>query len=184
VIIGELLKKWGVDGYIEWVTNLREQYRVRRDWMLDALAANFDLVPAERTTVPGAMGLVAFAKGSGGTGPALLSFVPPVGGMFIWCRVHYATHPGYAAFAAGKPHPERAFEAEFWRKLTDARVLVTPGWYFSPFEGEGTYSVANGAPGGAEGLGGFRLAYSFEPKALMEEGIRRLANVMTVEWTP
>jgi len=151
--------------------------------MLQALEAVFDLVPADEVDVKGAMGLVAYPKGQAKTGPALLSFVPPVGGMFIWVRVHYATHPGYAAFAEGKEHPEREFEAIFWKTLNDALVLVTPGWYFCPYEGEGVFSVANGAPGGAEGVGGFRLAYSFEPKDQMEEGIRRLADVVVNEWT-
>jgi aromatic amino acid aminotransferase I len=183
VIVGELLARWGVEGYLEWVTNLREQYRVRRDRMLGALDAAFDLVPAAEAGVPGAMGLVAYPKGQARVGPALLSFVPPVGGMFIWARVHYASHPGYATFAVGKERPEREFEAAFWRKLVDARVLVTPGWYFSPLEGEGVTPAANGAPGGAEGLGAFRLAYSYENKELMEEGIRRLAGVLVREWT-
>lgn len=128
------------------------------------------------------MGLVAYPKGMARTGPPLLSFVPPIGGMFVWCRVHYSSHPDYAAFAQGKSNPERDFERIFWRKLVDARVLVTPGWYYTPYEGEGIHSVADGAPGGAPGLGAFRLAYSFEPKDLMEEGIRRLTNVLVKEW--
>jgi aromatic amino acid aminotransferase I len=34
MMIGELLNQWGISGYLEWVTNLKEQYRVRRDWMV------------------------------------------------------------------------------------------------------------------------------------------------------
>jgi aromatic amino acid aminotransferase I len=176
IITGELLNKWGVDGFLEWNTNLCEQYRVRRDWMLDALAAAFDLVPAEEAGVPGAIGLVGFPKGR--SGPAILSFVPPVGGMFIWCKAHYDTHPAWAGFQTDKTDQERvrAFEEKFWIRLVDALILVTPGWYFSPWEGGG-HSLHE------EGSGHFRLAYSFEPKNNVDEGIRRLADVMTKEWT-
>ena len=34
MVIGELLNQWGIAGFVEWVTNLKEQYRVRRDWMV------------------------------------------------------------------------------------------------------------------------------------------------------
>jgi aromatic amino acid aminotransferase I len=34
MMIGELLNQWGISGYLEWATNLKEQYRVRRDWMV------------------------------------------------------------------------------------------------------------------------------------------------------
>ncbi|BEJ17835.1 hypothetical protein CspHIS471_0701030 [Cutaneotrichosporon sp. HIS471] len=176
IITGELLNKWGVDGFIEWNVNLCEQYRVRRDWMLDSLAKAFDLVPAEQAGVPGAIGLVAFPKGKGG--PAILSFVPPIGGMFIWCKAHYNTHAAWAGFQADKPDQERvrAFEEKFWIRLVEALVLVTPGWYFNPWEG-GNHSLHE------EGSGNFRLAYSFEPKPNVDEGIRRMADLMTKEWT-
>lgn len=176
IITGELLNKWGVDGFVEWNTNLCDQYRVRRDWMLDALAAAFDLVPAEEAGVPGAIGLVGFPKGR--RGPAVLSFVPPVGGMFIWCKAHYDTHPAWAGFQADRTDQERvrAFEEKFWIRLVDALILVTPGWYFAPWEGGG-HSLHE------EGSGHFRLAFSFEPKNNVDEGIRRLADVMTKEWT-
>lgn len=179
VITGELLHKWGVDGFVQWTANLCEQYRVRRDWMLNALAEHFDLLPAEEACIEGAIGLVAFPKGVGKAGPPILSFVPPIGGMFVWCKAHYTSHPAWASFQPEKSDQQRVrnFEEAFWRRLVDALVLVTPGWYFTPWEGEGVHSVHE------EGSGHFRLAYSYEPKSNVDEGIRRLATVMTKEWT-
>lgn len=179
MITGELLNKWGVDGFIQWSANLCEQYRVRRDWMLNAFADHFDLVPAEDAGVEDAIGLVVFPKGQAKTGPAILSFVPPVGGMFVWCKAHYTTHPAWASFLTDKSDEERVreFERALWLRLVDALILVTPGWYFNPWEGEGVQSVRE------EGSGHFRLAYSYEPKANFDEGMRRFSAVLTGEWT-
>ncbi|KAL7422505.1 Aromatic/aminoadipate aminotransferase 1 [Cryptotrichosporon argae] len=170
MMIGQLLEQWGVDGYLTWLTNLKEQYRVRRDWMLDAIAEHFDVVPASSTSLAGAEGLVVYPKGQAPTGPPMLSLVPPTGGMFLWCKVYYSTNPAYTGDL-------NAFERVFWKRLTDALVLVTPGWYYAPYEGEGVRTLE------AEvGVGHFRLAFSYETKPDMEEGIRRLAAAMTAEW--
>lgn len=168
VILGETLARWGTEGYLQWCAGLCEQYRVRRDWMLDALSNELALTPSAET-------MVATVSGR-----KVLSFTPPIGGMFIWCTVHFDEHPGYAAFVGEGPdkrEKEHEFEKAFWKQLVDARVLVTPGWYFTPYEGQGVPS-SNNEPG----KGYFRLAYSYESKEDMEEGIRRLANVMKAEW--
>lgn len=168
VILGEMLGRWGTEGYLQWCAGLCEQYRVRRDWMLHALDTEFALTRDGQK-------MVATVAGRN-----ILSFTPPIGGMFIWCTVHYDQHPGYAAFVGDGPdrtQREHEFEIAFWKKLVDARVLVTPGWYFMPFEGPGVPS-SNAEPG----KGYFRLAYSYESKEDMVEGVRRLASVMKSEW--
>lgn len=77
IILSELLDKWGIDGFLGWLSNLRDQYRVRRNQMCDAIATSFDVRPASETSVGGAEGLVAFARG---TEIPVFSFVPPTGG--------------------------------------------------------------------------------------------------------
>lgn len=169
IILGEVLNRWGTQGYLQWCAGLCEQYRVRRDWMLNSLSSKFSLTQEGERMV---------AKVGGKN---VLSFTPPVGGMFIWCTVHFDTHPGYRQFvgedAATKSTKEHEFEVSFWKRLVEARVLVTPGWYFTPFEGAGIPSSNS-----ESGKGYFRLAYSFESREDMEEGIRRLADVMKKEW--
>nr|XP_031859235.1 uncharacterized protein CI109_005263 [Kwoniella shandongensis]KAA5526307.1 hypothetical protein CI109_005263 [Kwoniella shandongensis] len=177
-IIGQLLHQWGINGYLEWVTNLKEQYRVRRDWMLDALATHFDLVPADQTDIPGALGVVAFAKND--RSKPLLSFVPPRGGMFLWCNVHYSSNPAFIKLAETSDDPESDYERTFWQTLADDLVLVTPGWYYQPWMGDEFRSTKSRE--GKPGMGHFRLAFSYEGKADMEEGIKRLADVMHREW--
>ncbi|KAK8844534.1 hypothetical protein IAR55_006381 [Kwoniella newhampshirensis] len=134
MVVGQLLNEWGINGFLEWTTNLKEQYRVRRDWMLDAMSSHFDLVPAEKAGVKDALGVVAFRKGNR---QPLLSFVPPLAGMFLWCDVYYSSNPSFQALTAtGREDPESDYERTFWEKLNDANVLVTPGWYYRPWQGE------------------------------------------------
>lgn len=33
-IILELLRAWGTEGYLQWLSNLRSSYTVRRNWMV------------------------------------------------------------------------------------------------------------------------------------------------------
>jgi aromatic amino acid aminotransferase I len=61
-----------------------------------------------------------------------------------------------------------------------ANVLVTPGWYYRPWMGDEYKTVKS--RGGRPGVGHFRLAFSLEGKTEIEEGVRRLAEVMHREW--
>ena len=73
---------------MKWMSNLRQQYRIRRDWMVDALGTSFELVHAEASDVPGAEGLVACLRRDDGSRTPVFSFVPPTAGMFVWCRFY------------------------------------------------------------------------------------------------
>lgn len=109
--------------------------------MCDAIALSFDLRPASTTSVKGAEGLVAFAKG---TETPIFSFVPPTGGcvaaprtscscratadhcrhddsMFLWARFYLTNSPRYASHA-GEADPEQAFMDKLWKDLVAASV--------------------------------------------------------------
>jgi aromatic amino acid aminotransferase I len=123
-IIMSLLSKWGTFGYVEWLSNLRGQYFRRRNWMCDALAANFLMKAASACKVNGAEGLVAFEKEDREGKRPLFSFVPPTGGMFIWARFYFASFPGFKLLQDDKAcvDAEQAFEDRLWAKLATALV--------------------------------------------------------------
>lgn len=62
----------------------------------------------------------------------LYSFDWPVGGMFIWWKLHFESHPLFHAYR----HTPGIFGQAFWVWLTRKpyRVLVAPGTMFSPTE--------------------------------------------------
>jgi DNA-binding transcriptional MocR family regulator len=39
------ISQWTFDGYVRWLRGLREQYKFRRDFLVDRLAEEFDLTP-------------------------------------------------------------------------------------------------------------------------------------------
>uniref|UniRef100_D8Q4E7 Aminotransferase class I/classII large domain-containing protein n=1 Tax=Schizophyllum commune (strain H4-8 / FGSC 9210) TaxID=578458 RepID=D8Q4E7_SCHCM len=144
----ELVHTWGQDGYVRWLAGISETYTVRRNWM--------------RTQ-------------------RLFRFVPPSSGMFLWIDVDLRAHPAWDRISApdtlGLPG-EEVWATAFWRKLLDARILLAPGTYNKPWQGEGRSAMAN-VPGHAF----FRLTYSSTPQEEMDEGIRRMAQVFRENWS-
>lgn len=205
IILQKLLSEWGIHGYLTWLANLRDQYRARRNQMCDAITRSFDVREAETTTVKGAEGLVAFAKG---TDTPIFSFVPPTGGMFIWITVYISKSTRFAKFTddATIEDPEQAFMDELWKTLADNKVLLAPGHYYEPWQGAEKATTAT--RGGERGIGHFRLAFSTAvvsaraggllrmllneiyftdasdglQKDEMEAAIERMAKVMSESW--
>ncbi|KAL1724222.1 pyridoxal phosphate-dependent transferase [Schizophyllum commune] len=144
----ELVHTWGQDGCIRWLAGISETYTVRRNWMRSQ---------------------------------RLFRFVPPSSGMFLWIDVDLRTRPAWerisAADTLGLPG-EEVWATAFWRKLLDARILLAPGTYNKPWQGEGRSAMAN-VPGHAF----FRLTYSSTPQEEMDEGIRRMAQVFQEDWS-
>ncbi|KAI4520693.1 PLP-dependent transferase [Schizophyllum commune Loenen D] len=147
-VFSELVHTWGQDGYIRWLAGISEAYTVRRNWMRSQ---------------------------------RLFRFVPPSSGMFLWIDVDLRTHPAWkrisAAGTLGLPG-EEVWATAFWRKLLDARILLAPGTYNKPWQGEERSAMAN-VPGHAF----FRLTYSSTPQDEMDEGIRRMAQVFQENWS-
>ncbi len=132
-----LVTQWAFDGYIRWLRGLRTQYKHRRDFFLDCLAEEFELLPAPITASDGPeMLLCAYPRGSGSLDGKtrtskwpLLSFVPPSSGMFVWVKLYFGDVPDKRDESDGSViTPER----QFWQRLAEAGLLVAPGWYFCP----------------------------------------------------
>lgn len=100
VILHKLLDEhWGHDGYLRWLMNLRLEYTQKRDNLLRACEEH---LPAE-----------------------LISFSPPVAGMFQWFRINYELHPD----AGKRSVPE--IEEEIFNSCIDKGVLVARGSWFT-----------------------------------------------------
>lgn len=127
-----LLQSWGQDGFVRWMQNIRIQYQQRRDWMVHAFAAHFELVPAEACAelLPGAQGFVGLLRrrDEAGTRVPVFSFVPPTGGMFIWAKFYLASNPGFQKLLrqGNALDPEQTFAKQLWEELTEELVSL-PG---------------------------------------------------------
>ena len=95
-----LIEQWKYSGLIIWLKGIRAQYTARRDAMVDAIANAFELEESwaadgefapltgpvrvyvarqKRATSAWYSGAASEKKGK-----ILFSFLPPVGGMFVW----------------------------------------------------------------------------------------------------
>ncbi|KAF3011470.1 hypothetical protein E8E14_005287 [Neopestalotiopsis sp. 37M] len=182
-----LLTRWSLDGYITWLQNLRLEYQRRRDWMIAALRASFDLAPASE--FPGLSGaedgsLVAAIHAPDGSRVPVFSFIAPTGGMFIWTKFYFGQNAKYLALkhAGTEVDPEQTFANKLWAELAEERVLLTPGYYYHPWQGaDKTSTTARGADPDSSH---FRLAFSMTTKEDMELGIERMVNVIRRSWAP
>ena len=157
-LVMALLTQWTLDGYVRWLRGLRTQYRHRRDFFVDCLEEEFELLPEAGTA---SELLCAYPRGVSPdekmrTRRPLLSFVPPSSGMFVWVKLYFGDVPDKRDESDGSVlTPER----QFWVRLTEAGVLVAPGWFFSP----DTSTVQDGGMPPSEAdrqIGHIRISYT------------------------
>ncbi|RAH42911.1 aminotransferase-like domain-containing protein [Aspergillus brunneoviolaceus CBS 621.78] len=100
IIIYKLLdEQWGHAGYLDWLMQLQQSYRRRRDGMLQACDK---YLPRE-----------------------IASWDAPVAGMFHWIRVDWTKHP---AVKAGKT-PEEIEEAVFHAAVDAGVLVCRGSWF-------------------------------------------------------
>lgn len=132
VFVLSLMERWGVDGYLTWLQNLRNQYQTRRDWMIKAFAQKFELLAASELKAHGLGdddGLVACLRDSSGTIVPIFSFVSPTGGMFIWSKFYLSQNPDFEQLRKSQEvvDPEQVFAENLWMALAESLVRLTQG---------------------------------------------------------
>ncbi|KAI8273252.1 Aromatic amino acid aminotransferase [Colletotrichum sp. SAR 10_98] len=178
-----LLRRWGIDGYLTWLQSLQFQYRERRDWLLDAFHARFAVLPAAKSPVPQAQGLVACVRSqqSGELRP-VFSFVDPGAGMFVWCKFYFDGVDEFMDMekSGGSKDPEQDFADELWKAWATELVLLTPGSYYHAWQGpDMTTTKARGAdPRTAH----FRFSFATPTKEQIDTGVERLSKVVERYW--
>ncbi|KAJ3785392.1 pyridoxal phosphate-dependent transferase [Lentinula aff. detonsa] len=178
-LVEELLTTWGQEGYLRWLMGLRDSYTSRRNWMCDIIAENFDLLPSPLNIVDD---VVAVQKGHGSTKDVVpfFSFSFPKGGMFLWIRillVSNATYQNMKTTSSSNAIATARWAEAFWMDLIEAKILLTPGSYYTPIIG------FNERMAQEPDVVFFRLAFSFETREMMQTGIERMANVFNRWWS-
>lgn len=127
VFVLSLMQRWGMDGYLAWLQNLRNQYHTRRDWMIQAFAQSFELLAASELNGHGLTdddGLVACLRDSSGSILPIFSFVSPTGGMFIWSKFYLSHNPEFQQLRKSREveDPEQVFAEKLWMQLAENLV--------------------------------------------------------------
>ncbi|KAI9464294.1 PLP-dependent transferase [Russula earlei] len=181
-LVVALLSRWTFDGYVRWLRGLRTQYKLRRDFFVDCLMEEFDVVPTPASAVPGAwvaagdqMTIVfsAYRRGSMDKEKPrpLLSFVPPSAGMFVWMELYFGDVPNQTDEDGSVVTPER----QFFTRLADAGVLTAPGWFFLP-ETHKTDSLPSSAAD--HHIGHTRLSYTPSDAETTRRGVKIFAKTL------
>lgn len=125
---------WKADGWIRWIEGLRGNYERRMNAMAKIMDANKELVKTGRrnslseTLAASSLQDTEDDEWAVVEKTQIYSFDWPVGGMFLWLRIHFEDHP-----LAGKVDGPRLSRAQwvFWT-TKPYLVLVAPGTMFSP----------------------------------------------------
>lgn len=103
LILYKLLEDhWGHDGYLDWLIHIRMEYTSRRDAILDACERH---LPKD-----------------------IVSWVPPMAGMFHWMEIDYTKHPKYPEMSMDE------IEDEIFLKNVDYGTLLMKGSFFNAEE--------------------------------------------------
>lgn len=139
LILFKLLDEhWGHAGYLDWLIYIRMEYTKRRDVILQACEK---YLPRD-----------------------IVTWNPPMAGMFHWMKVDFRQHPDY---------PEKSIETieeEIFMRVIDHGALVMRGsWFYA--NSEDSHDTLF-----------FRATYAAAPAEKIEEGIRRFGEAIRAEF--
>ncbi|KAK4542282.1 hypothetical protein LTR36_006935 [Oleoguttula mirabilis] len=127
---------WKADGWVRWLEGLRGNYERRMNQMSQILDdGKFQVKAGRRNSLAAAADEDAEEEEwSVVEKTQLYSFDWPIGGMFIWLKVHFEAHPLYHTYA--KTNELAKLSRALWVFWTTSPylVLVSPGAIFSPTE--------------------------------------------------
>lgn len=157
---------WKIAGWVRWLEGLRGNYERRMNRMSRILDSGKYAVKTGRRNSFASL----LAEDSDGDADEwsvvekqqLYSFDWPVGGMFVWLRVHFEGHPLYSHYAKKDALPRLSKALWIWWTRKPALVLVAPGTMFSP-----TAEIRD-----AEGWKYFRLCFA----AIDEEELGKVSE--------
>ncbi|CAK3827926.1 aromatic amino acid aminotransferase -like [Lecanosticta acicola] len=129
-------KGWKADGWVRWLEGLRGNYERRMNQMARILELKQSQVKAGRRNSLDAETEDAEDEWSVVEKVQMHSFVWPVGGMFLWIKIHFENHPLYSTFKKASPDGLTRLSKALWIFWTTKPYLVlgAPGTMFSPTE--------------------------------------------------
>ncbi|KAF7301640.1 Aminotran-1-2 domain-containing protein [Mycena indigotica] len=135
-LVASTLIQWGEAGYMRWLKGLRVQYTLRRDFLVDCFANEFQLITTSGTDMwAGCQVFNGSVKPKSTThffnekvplSTPIFSFVPPTSGMFVWLKVHFTEHPAYSTLGV------KELETKLFIEFAEAGLLIGPGAMFNP----------------------------------------------------
>jgi len=135
LILFKLLDEhWAHAGYLDWLVHIRMEYTKRRDVILEACER---FLPRE-----------------------VVSWVPPMAGMFHWLKIDYTKHPHYPAKGV-----EELEEEIFMASIEKGALVMRGSWFYAEKDVE-------------HGSMFFRATYAAAPFDKIREAVRRFGEAL------
>lgn len=160
---------WSMDGWVRWLEGLRGNYERRMNAMCEILAAGKELVKSgRRHSLTAADDSNTDDEWAVVEKTNMYSFDWPVGGMFLWVKMHFETHP------LAHRVPGAKLSSALWVFWTTKPylVIVSPGTMFSPTE----------AIMKKEGYKHFRLCFAACDEDQIEPISHRFVDAVNAFW--
>jgi aromatic amino acid aminotransferase I len=139
LLVWKLLDEhWGHAGYLDWLIHIRLEYTTRRNTIL---AACEKYLPRE-----------------------VVSWKPPMAGMFHWLQVDYRKHPKFKDLDVLEIE-----ERVFLRAIDEGALVMRGSWFYADTEARHDTLF-------------FRATYAAAPGEKIEEGVRRCGGAVRKEF--
>ncbi|KAF2281306.1 PLP-dependent transferase [Westerdykella ornata] len=139
LIVWKLLDEhWGHAGYLDWLIFIRKEYTRRRNVILGACEK---YLPRE-----------------------VVSWKPPMAGMFHWMQIDYTKHPDYRTKTV-----EEIEESIFMRCIEEGALVMRGSWFYADPDEEHSTMF-------------FRATYAAAEGHKIEEGVRRVGRAVRREF--
>lgn len=153
-IVTGTMRRWGQEGYLDWLIGLRHEYTLKRDCAIDAL---YKYLPSSDAFVVN----------------------PPNAGMFFTVDIDASTHPDFTTKYDSDP---AKVEHAIYEKVISSGVLVVPGCWFKT-EGQTVPSQpAESTHSGNPNIIFFRGTYAAVSPDKLTEGLKRLGEALKEEF--
>lgn len=154
VVVASTLRRWGQEGYLDWLIGLRHEYTAKRDCAIDALHKYL---------------------------PKSSAFVvnPPIAGMFFTVDIDASAHPDFATKFGSDPS---LVEKAIYDRAIASQVLVVPGsWFKTNGETVPPQPTASRSINNPNEIF-FRGTYAAVVPEKLVEGLKRLSQALAEEF--
>ncbi|KAK6454681.1 aromatic amino acid aminotransferase [Scheffersomyces xylosifermentans] len=147
-----LLQRWGQSGYLDWLIGLRAEYTHKRDVAIDAVAQYF---PQD-----------------------VVTFVPPVAGMFFTTTIDASKHPKFKEFGED---PLKVETAIYEQGIKQGCLMIPGSWFKSEGKSDPPQKELPENSSHKTHIF-FRGTYAAVPLDALEHGLEKFGKAIKIEY--
>lgn len=151
-LCNSLLQKWGQSGYLDWLIQLRLEYTTKRDVAIDAINEYF---PKE-----------------------IISFVPPVAGMFFTVSIDASKHPKFAEYGND---PIKVETSIYEQAIKDGCLMIPGSWFKADGQSNPPQDKIEETTESKNSIF-FRGTYAAVPLDDLRVGLKKFGNALRTEY--